>query len=439
MAKPKKAKARDNQTVIQKFNITKLPNDRNLKSLDAWHQAIAAAEDIYVPVRKSLYDLYKNIVLDTHLTAVMDNQRIIATTNIPWMCVDANGEEIPEIQKHLDTTFFEDILTYAIESRFYGHSLMQIDWNAQKVELVPRENVNPRDKLVLPNALMPTLGVAYNEAPYDALTIEVGKPDNLGLLLKVAPWVILKRGDISDWATFCEVFGMPLRVGYYDASNPANLAQVDKAMKEMGGAGYLVMPDNSKVEFPSAGSTQGNDVYDRFMRACDEQISKAIVAQTMTTENGSSKSQGEVHLEIQESLFAADRKLVERVLNEQLIPLIIAQGGVVPEGAKFKAADEEEELSTKDRLEMDLRIHKEVGRLPKAYFAEEYNVEFVDDSDDEMTPQPEPTPPPAQKPKKEAKPKDLSFDLDDIPLHEQGLFLRLFEGLLSFFGIAPKK
>ena len=410
-----------------------MPRDNSSKTLQSWAMAKEAAQDIFLPIRKPLIDLYKDITIDTHLTGVMDNQRIVAVTNIPWMCVDKNGKEIKEITNTLDTTFFELILTYIIQSRFWGHTLAQIDWNSKIAELVPRENVNPLAGIVAPNALNPQIGISYKEAPYDTLTIEIGQPDDLGLLLKVAPWVLLKRGDVGDWATFCEVFGMPLRVGYYDPSSPGNMNEVNRAMKEMGGNGYLVLPDGSRVEFPSQGSSQGNDIYDIFMRRCDEQMSKAIVAQTMTTENGASKSQGEVHLDVAKALYAADRKLVERTLNEQLIPLMIAQGVSIPEGAKFKAAEEIEKLSAKDRLEMDLKIHKEVGRIPKAYFAEEYDIEFVDQSDE--APQVEQPQTPQKEPKK--KNESLSFELDDIPLHEQGLLIRLFDYIKSFFVKAP--
>lgn len=447
MAKKSKKPEEKKKIGLESYNITVLPVDRSMKSLQSWHQAIQAAEDIYVPVRKPLHDLYKNVVLDTHLTGVMDNQRMVSITNLPWMCADGNGKIIPEITKVCDTTYFEKKLRYILESTFHGHSLIQCDWNARQIDLVPRANVNPVHKLVLPNALNPLQGIAYNEPPYTHLTIEVGEPDALGLLLKVAPWTILKRGDVGDWATFCEIFGMPLRVGYYDSSSPGNQKQVENSLKNMGAAGWLVLPDGSKVEFPTAGSTQGNDVYERFLRVCDEQISKAIVAQTMTSENGSSKAQGTVHLEVQKALFDSDRKLVERVLNEQLIPLLIAQGVSVPEGAQFKAAEEMQKLTATQRLDMDLRIHKEVGPLPKSYFAEEYDVEFLDPSDEEQQteepqqelPAEEEKPKPSKTKKPVKKEKSLAFDLDDIPLHEQGIVRRFIDSLLNFFVSAPKK
>lgn len=414
--------------VIEQYNLTIMQNQRTVKELTDWKRAIQAAESLTAPQRKTLYDLYMNIMLDPHVTAVY-NKRILSVTNVSWSVVDTNGEEIEDLTKTLDTTFFEDILTYAIESRMYGYSLMQINWQDRIVELIPRAHVNPKEKLVVSNPLIWGQGIAYNEPPYTNLVLEVGKPDDLGLLIKVAPYAIMKRNDVSDWATFTEIFGMPMRVVYYDPNMPSNRIEADKAMQEMGGAGYLVLPDGSRVEFPSTGSSQGNDTYDRFADFCNKEISKCLVGQTMTTEDGASLSQSQVHLKAEDRIAQNDLKFVERVLNERLMPILIAQGITVPAGARFQPVEEEQSISKDVRLEMDLRIHNEVGHLPKQYFKEEYNVEFVDSSD---APTEAPTSP---KSPKKTKGKEVKVNNSDF---EAGPSKRWFQNFFDFFAQAPR-
>ena len=417
------------QTVQQRYNISVLPNDRSRKALQDWHQAIEAAESLYAPERKTLYDLYLNTLLDTHVSAVVQ-KRVLAITNTPWVVVDKAGQKIDDLSDDLNSSFFEHILTYCIESKLYGHSLMEIDWPSRRVELIPRAHVNPRDKIVVPNPLSIGVGVAYNQPPFDRNALEAGQPDDLGLLLKIAPYAILKRNDISDWATFCEIFGMPLRVVYYDPSLPSNRTEASNAMKEMGGAGYLVLPDGSRVEFPSSGSQQGNDTYDRFADFCNAEISKAIVGQTMTTEVGKngSRSQGEVHMTAENRLAQNDLKFVERTLNERLIPLLAAQGVALPEGARFQPVEEEQELDKAERFQIDLQIHQNVGAIPKTYWQKEYNVEFVDIADSSPTPDGGIKEPPPSDTKKVAPLKVSQVKNADS-------FLRNF---LDFFGQAPK-
>ena len=123
----------------------------------------------------------------------------------------------------------------------------------------------------------------------------------------------------------------------------------------------------------------------------------------MTTQNGSSRSQAEVHERVANKIATSDRKFVTRILNTFVKDILIAQGFADAANGEFQFVEEEEQLSKKDRLEMDLKIHSSVGRLKKDYFAKEYNVEFVDDSD-EPEPAPEPAPqPPATDPKEAPK------------------------------------
>lgn len=418
---------------IQQFPMTVMPIDRNRRELQDWRRGMNAAESLTAPQRKTLYDLYANAVLDLHLTAVM-GKRKLAVTNIDWSIVDKDGNVIEDLTKALDSTFFEDILNNILDARFYGFSLQQIDWINKIVELVPRAHVNPADKIVLANPLIWSQGIVYNEPPYTGMCLETGKPDDLGLLLKVTPFTILKRNDIADWAAFCELFGSPLRVVHYDPNTPGNRVEAEKAMQEMGAAGYIVLPDGSTIEFPQTNAQTGNETYDRFAEFCNKEISKGVVTQTMTTEDGASLSQSEVHMEAEERVNQSDIRYVRRLLNERLIPIMIAQGVSLPEGAHFQPIEEEQTLSKKDRLDMDLQIHREVGRIPKSYFVQEYNVEFVDASDDEKlnsgtVQQPEPTPTKAQK-KTATKGKEVKVNNSE--------FAGWFQNFIDFFAQAPR-
>ena len=47
---------------------------------------------------------------------------------------------------------------------------------------------------------------------------KVGHPSRAGVLRIVSWMYLFKNYDLKDWVSFCEVFGMPLRLGKYDAS-----------------------------------------------------------------------------------------------------------------------------------------------------------------------------------------------------------------------------
>jgi phage gp29-like protein len=60
----------------------------------------------------------------------------------------------------------------------------------------------------------------------------------------------------------------------------------------------------------------------------DSQVSKAVLGQTMTTDNGSSRSQAEVHNEVRQDIKTDDSRKLANTINRQLIePFVILNYG----------------------------------------------------------------------------------------------------------------
>ncbi|RIV21384.1 DUF935 family protein [Fibrisoma montanum] len=406
--------------------------DRSKKSLQSWKTALQSAESIVNPVRKLLYDLYADIVLDDQLSSVLDQRRLTLTNST--LTFQKDGEPIDDIQAIIDQECFEDLLVNILDSKFYGYSLSQCDFANGKIELVPRPHVRPEFGIVVANPSDST-GIDYTVAPYDKLCLGVGKKNDLGLLLKAAPLVLLKRGDVSDWATFNEVFGQPLRVGKYDPNIPGNREQVAKGLESMGSMAYGVLPIGSEITFQSTYQTSSADTYERFAKRMDEAISKLIIGQTMTTDKGSSRSQAEVHERVADKIAIADQRFVLRYLNHHVRNMLVAQGFASAANGEFKFVEEEAKLTKKERLEMDLRIHKEVAPLQIDYFAEEYNVPIDEAALQERKEQQEqePQPPAAKKKAPTGKGKKVEQALDEMSFKR---FLNLFR---DFFAEAPTR
>jgi len=378
--------------VINDLRIEIRSVDRSRKDLDKWRQALQSAENILRPARNLLYDLYEDIVLDDHLTSVMAQRRLAVTTSS--IAFQNNGKEVESIQKIIESEMFEEILEHILDARFWGYSLIKADFIGEKTELVPRQHVIPGKGIVVQRPY-DLEGIDYTKPPYKNLYLAAGKTKDLGLILLASPLVLIKRGDLSDWAQFNEIFGQPLRVGEYDPNMPGQKEQLQEALKDAGAMAHMVIPVGSALKFVEANKSGASDTYKVLYEMLESAISKLIMGQTMTTENGSSRSQAEVHERVASKIAMSDRKYVIRYLNGVLRDMLIAQGFSEAAQGEFQFMDEEE-LSKANMLKMDLDIHKTVGPLKKKYYAETYNVEFADDSD-------EPAPLPAPAPGKEEK------------------------------------
>lgn len=364
---------------IKTFDIDVRSIDRSRKDIAAWRTAILSAESVIHPTRKLLYDLYADVLLDEHLTTVMRNRHLAILNS--EVIYQRDGEEDPQVGKLIKTLFFRQLLCHILDAQFFGYTLANIDLTKLSgCRIVDRRHVVPSKHIVVktPHDFD---GVRYDEPPYSWGYLAVGDEYDLGLILKAVPLVLLKRGDISDWATFNEIFGMPLRKGKYDPMNPASKTQVETALREAGSAAWIVLPDGSEVEFISNSQTGQAANFDLFAARMDAGISKLFLGQTMTTEVGKSGSlaQAQIHENTQEDIAMADRQYVEIILNSDLKRILQAQGFLAEnDSGEFQFVEEEADLAKDVRLNMDLLIHEKVAPLKRGYFAQEYNVEFDD-------------------------------------------------------------
>lgn len=303
------------------------------QDISNWKTAIDSAKNATNPKRKQLLELYESIMLDGHLLSVV-NKRIIAITNkkVLFQAKGKEGEINEAIQDSiLETPWFYDLLKHAMESVAWGHSLIELVPEAgeiSRVELIPRINVKPETGIILLDPSNDKNGIYYRDDPRQgAYLIEVGGRKDYGLLMSAAQYVIYKRGGFGDWAQFTELFGQPFRVGTYNPFNDSARRDLETALTEMGGAAWAVIPEGAKIDIKdSAGATGRADIFKELINLCDQQLSKIILGQTMTTDNGSSRSQSEVHKEVEEDINLSDMIHMEYILNWNVKPKLVDLG-----------------------------------------------------------------------------------------------------------------
>lgn len=157
-----------------------------------------------------------------------------------------------------------------------------------------------------------------------------GHPSRAGVLRVVAWMYLFKNYDLKDWVSFCEVFGMPLRLGKYNpsASEEDKMALM-RALVQIGTDAAGIIPDGTEIEFKESSKTTSINVYESLARFCDEQISKAVLGQTLTSDSGGgSYAQSKTHNEVRHDLTVADCKAIASTLRHDLIrPLVLFNFG----------------------------------------------------------------------------------------------------------------
>ena len=77
-----------------------------------------------------------------------------------------------------------------------------------------------------------------------------GHPARAGVLRVLAWMYLFKNYDLKDWVSFCEVFGMPLRLGKYSpsASEDDKLALM-RALVQIGTDAAGIIPEGTEIEW----------------------------------------------------------------------------------------------------------------------------------------------------------------------------------------------
>lgn len=359
--------------------------DRSRQTLERWRTALTSAESVVSPSRALLYDIYADAVIDDHLKSVLKQRRLALTRT--RLVFKRDGDEVESISELATKRFFRLLLKFILEAQHYGFHLIEVKFGQHSTRLVPRANVIPSRNIVTPTPY-DQVGVDYTKGNFPTWNLAVGEPDDLGDLLSAVPLVLLKRGDILDWATFNEMFGIPLRKGTYNPLDSTQKGQLKEELENMGSKAYVVVPEGTNVEFVESSQKAGaKDTFFGLADYCDKALSKLVVGQTMTTQDGSSKSQGEVHERLAEAITKDDQDYVLSYLNEHVVDMLIKQGFSDAQGGRFEFIEEEQKQTKKERLDMLLSIHEKVGPIKKEQFKTHFGAEFVDESDEvEPTP-----------------------------------------------------
>ena len=374
MAKKTSTKKPGNDNfIVNKIDVR--PIKRTNQDIQKWRDALTAAEGTQKN-RASLYNLYHDIELDTHLESVKG--KIYHSIKNTPIVFTKDGKEVEEINGVCKSEDFTNLIIDFIDTWFWGYTLAEITniyFNEEteqyelSYDLIPRKHVKPEFEIVAKKHTDKT-GIPYKENKF---CMWAGKKDDLGLYLKVAPWVLWKRGDIGDWAQFAELFGMPFREFKYKGYDDATRKELEKVAEDYGAKGYAIVPEESEFKLHQATTAaSSNTVYKDLAKFCNEEISKAIVLQTMTTDNGSSKSQAEVHENVEDAVKQAARTFIVNQLNNRF-KRILKLFGFDVKGGEFSFKEGKNLNALKTRLNIDKEVSQKVP-VGDDYWYETYGI-----------------------------------------------------------------
>ncbi|MDO9255420.1 MAG: DUF935 family protein [Bacteroidales bacterium] len=350
------------------------------KDIAKWRQAWQMALSVENPKRNYLLDIYDDNVADLHLIGAIRNRKL-KVIGKPFKLVDKKtGKEDPEITAIFKKRWFKKFMSLALDSIFWGHSLIQLgdiitdeDGMAfSEVKLVPRRHISPEFGMLLKNASDEAKkGIDYRKTFAD-WSIEVCEDtDDLGLLNPLSHECISKRNMLAFWDQFGELFGMPVRIGKTMSRDQKDINKMSDMLDKMGSNAWGVFPEGTSIEIVETTKGDAFQVYDKRIDRANSEMSKAILGVTMTMDNGSSKSQAQVHENVTDDIATADADFLADLVNDKLKP-VMNRHGFKLEKYRFEW-DESYEYSPTEMLEVE-KMLLEYYDIEPQYFIEKHNI-----------------------------------------------------------------
>lgn len=338
-----------------------------------WKSAITSAENFDYPMRARLLDIYSDIMLDGHLTSVIEKRRS-NVTSAPLVFLRKDGTQDERMTEMTRAPWFCDFVKNVLDAKFWGFSLFQFDIDRDgwpTCQMVRRKHVDPIRRQIL-GEQYDTQGPSFDEF-FNLLF--VGDPYDIGMLAKAARYVIYKNNDLGDWAEFAEIFGMPIREYTYDATDEDSRSRLLDDASSQGAAQVYIHPEGTGLNLiETTGKTGSLDVYKGLATYCDGEISKLFLGNTLTTDVGERGTQalGTVHKKGEDSIMRDDRLYVLGVLNYQLVDILSDMGFDVS-GGVF-AYEESEDVDLEKQLHIVQGLHAMGLSIDDDYLYEKFGV-----------------------------------------------------------------
>ncbi|NTT86912.1 DUF935 domain-containing protein [Tabrizicola fusiformis] len=261
------------------------------------------------------------------------------------------------VRDWLDRDELQEELFDILDAIGKGYSLTSVTYEHSSGQYLPRlDRQDPRwfrfDRRDLATPLL--LDDQGVEKPLDPgrwifarLQAKSGLPIRSGLA-RAAMWAYLfKMYTQRDWAIFSQTYGQPVRVGKFGPGASAEDKQtLFRAVANIAGDMAAIIPESMMIEFIESGNVgAGHAMYKERADWLDQQVSKAVLGQTATTDAvtgglGSGKEHGDVRSDIKK----ADARALAAVLNRDLIRVWVQlEHGPQSAFPRLKIEEEEQE------------------------------------------------------------------------------------------------
>ena len=296
------------------------------------------------------YDIYYEMLKDDQVKAVLETKK---NTMIGggWEIIsptDVEGNEIPEFKEitNFVKNNFENLYDGSIDEAFYS-MLTAIEFGfslSEQIYKMVGENVLlsrlvqvPPDTIefiqdefgniteILQDSLNGKKSLPINKFAHFIWSMRDGNPYGNSDLRPAYIYWFSKLQVIKYRNIFLERHGFPIAVAKYNPNEEGQIQEVQKIVKSIQAAASVAIPESMDLEYkqPKIGSA---DPFDTALRYFDKKISTSLLLPDLLGFNDTQQGSlalGKQHFELFTSIVNRYRKLLEQVINNEIIKKLV--------------------------------------------------------------------------------------------------------------------
>jgi phage gp29-like protein len=283
--------------------------------------------------------LYKKLLSDD-LAASNFQQRRLAVVARDWSVEPgahdkASGMAADFMRELIDRIGWDDVCDKMLYAVWYGYGVGEGIYASDGNQItLERIDVPDRSWFGFDRDLRLCIRPAFGYAAVDPVpdrkfwTVNYGGDNDFNPYGRgLAHWlywpIFFKRMNLPQWLKFLEASASPTALGKVpaawleDDSPNGQKAKVMAMLTAMSGSSAVAIPNAMEAEIIHA-MRAGDPGYAIMLDKMDKAIMRTILSQTMTTEDGSSRSQAEVHKDVRDEVVRSDSDRLHETFNRTL-------------------------------------------------------------------------------------------------------------------------
>ena len=384
------------KTSIPKLRAVRLRNPMELAGINSgrditrpWIGPLLEPTDPILRTRGGgSFDIYKPIITDAQVKSVW-TQRLSNVVSREWQVAAGDDSRRARaaadwLRDELDGLDWDRLTEKMMWGLFYGYAVAEqifrrdgAVWGWEEIRV--RDRVRFRFDADMGLRLLTMADLLHGEEmPREKFWVfctgadHDDEPYGIGLAHWLYWPVWFKRNGLRLWLIALDKFGMPTAIGKY----PQQATQDEKdrlleAVMAIRSEAGITVPEGMDIDLLTGGGDAGRMSFEELHDRMDAAIAKVVLSQTMTTDDGASLSQAQVHEGVASFVAKSDADLICQSFNSGPVARLAELNfpGVTPPKV-WRVMDDTEDTSA--AVDRDEKLHRMGWRMTEERLEEVY-------------------------------------------------------------------